>query len=135
MRCPRLLLLLLPGAAVAFVPISGPPPTTPTNPSACSSAAVGAAKIYNGEYPWRERWWPVAFERVTDKDKPHAFQLLGVPIAFWHNKQSGQWSAVEDTCPHRLAPLSEGRVDESGCIECPYHGACGRSNRIVQFMI
>lgn len=28
-----------------------------------------------------------------------------------------------DACPHRLAPLSQGRVDPStGCIECPYHG-------------
>ena len=27
-----------------------------------------------------------------------------------------------DECPHRLAPLSEGRVDEAGQIECPYHG-------------
>lgn len=25
-------------------------------------------------------------------------------------------------CPHRLAPLSEGRVDSSGRIECGYHG-------------
>jgi phenylpropionate dioxygenase-like ring-hydroxylating dioxygenase large terminal subunit len=28
-----------------------------------------------------------------------------------------------DACPHRLAPLSQGRVDPvTGCIECPYHG-------------
>ena len=28
-----------------------------------------------------------------------------------------------DACPHRLAPLSQGRIDpDSGCIECPYHG-------------
>lgn len=25
-------------------------------------------------------------------------------------------------CPHRLAPLSEGRVDAAGRLECPYHG-------------
>lgn len=25
-------------------------------------------------------------------------------------------------CPHRLAPLSEGRVDKEGRLECPYHG-------------
>ena len=30
---------------------------------------------------------------------------------------------MSDVCPHRLAPLSQGRVDpQSGCIECPYHG-------------
>ncbi len=25
-------------------------------------------------------------------------------------------------CPHRLAPLSEGRIDEQGCLQCCYHG-------------
>merc|ERR1719215_317146 len=35
---------------------------------------------------------------------------------------TSQWSVLEDVCPHRLAPLSQGRVSESGCIECPYHG-------------
>eukprot|EP00966_Prymnesium_polylepis_P267498 6179543-Prymnesium_polylepis.1 len=29
---------------------------------------------------------------------------------------------MSDACPHRLAPLSEGRVDAEGRIECPYHG-------------
>jgi len=29
---------------------------------------------------------------------------------------------MSDSCPHRAAPLSEGRIDESGQIECPYHG-------------
>ena len=30
---------------------------------------------------------------------------------------------MSDVCPHRMAPLSQGRIDpHSGCIECPYHG-------------
>lgn len=80
-----------------------------------------AAKIYNDDYPWEAKWWPVAFERVTDKTRPHAFELLGNPITYWWSGK--QWQATADTCPHRLAPLSEGRIDEMGCIECPYHGA------------
>ena len=28
----------------------------------------------------------------------------------------------EDRCPHRLAPLSEGRIDSSGTLMCSYHG-------------
>mgnify|MGYP001796055992 CR=1 FL=1 len=29
---------------------------------------------------------------------------------------------LADQCPHRLAPLSEGRINESGQLECPYDG-------------
>lgn len=30
--------------------------------------------------------------------------------------------AFVDRCPHRNVPLSLGRVDAAGCLECPYHG-------------
>ena len=47
------------------------------------------------------------------------------------------WSVVLDACPHRLAPLSQGRVDAAtGCLECPYHGwqfdATGACTKIPQ---
>jgi len=33
------------------------------------------------------------------------------------------WRVFADACPHRLAPLSEGRVEsETGCLQCAYHG-------------
>ncbi|KAJ8601791.1 hypothetical protein CTAYLR_006813 [Chrysophaeum taylorii] len=36
-------------------------------------------------------------------------------------KSDGLWRAFEDSCPHRCAPLSEGRI-EDGCLLCSYHG-------------
>ena len=47
---------------------------------------------------------------------------------------------LADTCPHRLAPLSEGRlaVDASGKtrLECSYHGwqfaGCGKCTKLPQ---
>ncbi|MFS8019090.1 putative pheophorbide a oxygenase [Helianthus anomalus] len=27
-------------------------------------------------------------------------------------------------CPHRLAPLSQGRIDQWGRLQCVYHGWC-----------
>ena len=33
-----------------------------------------------------------------------------------------RWNVLRDVCPHRLVPLSEGRIDESGQMECGYHG-------------
>ena len=55
--------------------------------------------------------------RELDDTIPHAFTLLGEPIVFWKDN-AGEWQCVADKCPHRLAPLSEGRVDEQGRIEC-----------------
>jgi 3-phenylpropionate/trans-cinnamate dioxygenase ferredoxin subunit len=34
----------------------------------------------------------------------------------------GNYYAIENTCPHRGGPLSEGRV-EAGEVICPWHGS------------
>ncbi len=36
--------------------------------------------------------------------------------------QNGAYYAIEDTCPHRGGPLSEGQVEGTAVI-CPWHGA------------
>ncbi|WP_431953144.1 non-heme iron oxygenase ferredoxin subunit [Actinacidiphila sp. bgisy167] len=36
-------------------------------------------------------------------------------------RDEGQYHALDDTCPHALASLSEGWV-EDGEVECPMHG-------------
>ncbi|MFN3361654.1 MAG: Rieske 2Fe-2S domain-containing protein [Pseudanabaenaceae cyanobacterium] len=66
-----------------------------------------------------EAWYPIAYERDLQKDKPQSFTLLGQPLVIWWD---GQWRVFADRCPHRLATLSEGRINEEGYLECPYHG-------------
>lgn len=48
----------------------------------------------------------------------------------WWEEKTSQWRVFEDQCPHRLAPLSQGRINQAGCLECPYHGWAfsGRGN-------
>lgn len=43
-------------------------------------------------------------------------------MAVWLHAPSGTWRSFADRCPHRLVPLSEGRVEPSGRIQCGYHG-------------
>lgn len=73
--------------------------------------------------------------RDFDAAVPHRFVLLGIPLVIWHdptwrssNSNSGSqgWRVFADVCPHRLVPLSEGRVTSSGRLECPYvsEGLC-----------
>jgi nitrite reductase/ring-hydroxylating ferredoxin subunit len=35
---------------------------------------------------------------------------------------TSSWVVCDAVCPHRLAPLSEGRITEAGHLECAYHG-------------
>lgn len=74
------------------------------------------------EFDWLENWYAVHFVRDLDRAKPTRFVLLGQPLAIWWQEKIQQWIVFSDRCPHRLAPLSEGRITEDGCLECPYHG-------------
>ncbi len=70
----------------------------------------------------KEAWYPVHYVEDLDKSKPTPFALLGRNIVIWWDKTGDRWRVFEDKCPHRLALLSEGRINESGLLECPYHG-------------
>ena len=67
----------------------------------------------------RNAWYVVAWSEELDHEKPTAVMVLGEPIVLWHSQ--GQLVAMEDRCPHRLAPLSLGRC-EDGNLRCMYHG-------------
>ncbi|KAJ1457783.1 hypothetical protein M885DRAFT_514857 [Pelagophyceae sp. CCMP2097] len=69
---------------------------------------------------WFDRWWPVGFAATTRRDEPLHVEILGADVVVWHDGAS--FRAATDRCPHRWARLSEGRVDEAGLLECPYHG-------------
>ncbi|KAK1582319.1 hypothetical protein Q3G72_013958 [Acer saccharum] len=59
-----------------------------------------------------------------DKRVPHGKKVLGLDIVVWWDKNESSWKVFDDACPHRLAPLSDGRIDKSGRLQCAYHGWC-----------
>lgn len=68
-------------------------------------------------------WIPIASASALKGLGPQRVQVMGLELAVWQANATGPWSVMSDACPHRLAPLSQGRVDpETNCIECPYHG-------------
>lgn len=83
---------------------------------------VAATASAPPDSPWRRSWYPVAYLADLDRSRPTAFTLLGDDLVLWWDQSSGQWRAFADVCPHRLVPLSEGRLNDSGELECPYHG-------------
>jgi phenylpropionate dioxygenase-like ring-hydroxylating dioxygenase large terminal subunit len=53
--------------------------------------------------------------------KPKRVVIAGRRYALWRDA-AGRAAAVDDACPHRLAPLSLGRVRPDGRLACGYHG-------------
>ena len=85
----------------------------------------------------RQNWFPVAPLADIPEDRPLAVTIAGVAIAIWTPRETEDYRAALDRCPHRLAPLSEGRLDDdSGNLMCSYHGwqfdGDGRCTRIPQ---
>ncbi|MGB0560976.1 MAG: Rieske 2Fe-2S domain-containing protein [Spirulinaceae cyanobacterium] len=77
---------------------------------------------FDGKFDWTDVWYPVHFVQDLDRTRPTRFVLLGQPLVIWWQATQQQWVVLADRCSHRLAPLSEGRLTEDGCLECPYHG-------------
>lgn len=76
----------------------------------------------DGTYEWAKQWYPLAFVEDLDPKVPHAMELLGQRLVLWRDAQE-RWRCFQDKCPHRLAPLSEGRIEPSdGTLMCSYHG-------------
>ena len=75
-----------------------------------------------GAQAWFQRWYPVAYLQDLDPAKPTAFTLLEQDLVLWFDRKEARWRAFADVCPHRLVPLSQGRLNGAGELECPYHG-------------
>ncbi|KAK8615262.1 hypothetical protein V6N13_069039 [Hibiscus sabdariffa] len=79
-------------------------------------------------FDWYSHWYPVMPVCDLDKTKPHAKRVLGLDLVVWWDRNENDWKVFDDTCPHRLAPLSEGRIDRWGRLQCVYHGWCFGGN-------
>ena len=76
------------------------------------------------QFDWLDHWYPFAPVCDLDPGAPHGKTVLGLSVVAWYDRGAGEWRVFDDTCPHRLAPLSEGRIDDKGRLQCVYHGWC-----------
>lgn len=73
-------------------------------------------------HDWRvlaRAWHPVASASELSRDAPLAVRLLDQEVVLY--RSGGALTAAADTCAHRGAPLSLGKVC-GGTLTCPYHG-------------
>ncbi|BAY90190.1 MULTISPECIES: aromatic ring-hydroxylating dioxygenase subunit alpha [unclassified Tolypothrix] len=70
-----------------------------------------------------QQWYPLSPVEDLALDQPTSVTLLGMRLVIWKPKSSQSFRVFLDQCPHRLAPLSEGRIDDkTGNLMCSYHG-------------
>jgi phenylpropionate dioxygenase-like ring-hydroxylating dioxygenase large terminal subunit len=67
----------------------------------------------------KDLWYPICPSGFV-KERPISVRRLGRKIALWRDSE-GTLHALEDRCPHRGAPLSQGVV-LGDRLACPYHG-------------
>ncbi|CAI0557940.1 unnamed protein product [Linum tenue] len=101
-----------------------------SSPVSVASPLEPAIDVAAGEekFDWYSQWYPVMPVCDLDKREPHAKQVLGMDVVVWWDRNENAWKVFDDMCPHRLAPLSEGRIDPSGRLQCAYHGWCFDGN-------
>jgi nitrite reductase/ring-hydroxylating ferredoxin subunit len=66
-------------------------------------------------------WYAVAFTSQVVDGAIFATRLWGEPLVLYRDSE-GSLVAAKDSCPHRSAPLSMGKINENGNLECFYHG-------------
>ncbi|CAN1269261.1 Protochlorophyllide-dependent translocon component 52, chloroplastic [Linum perenne] len=76
------------------------------------------------KFDWYAQWYPVMPVCDLDKKVPHGKKVMGIDVVVWWDCNENAWKVFDDMCPHRLAPLSEGRIDQWGRLQCVYHGWC-----------
>ncbi|KAK6915844.1 Rieske [2Fe-2S] iron-sulfur domain [Dillenia turbinata] len=98
-------------------------PTISTEPTDPSETEV---EIQNPDekFDWYAQWYPIMPVCDLDKRVPHGKRVMGIDVVVWWDRNENQWKVFDDCCPHRLAPLSEGRIDQWGRLQCVYHGWC-----------
>jgi hypothetical protein len=126
-RCPRAALRparahagagAQPGDAASlasFAAAAPPAPPKSTSPAVKEHTSLQPQPAVE-RVDWRRSWYAVAALDALEPDVPTAVTVMGQRIALWRDAE-GIWRALRDECPHRLAPLSEGRVAEDGTLQ------------------
>ncbi|KAF9595250.1 hypothetical protein IFM89_038253 [Coptis chinensis] len=91
-------------------------------------------EVQKEKFDWYSHWYPVMPLCDLDKKVPHAKKVLGIDIVVWWDRNEEKWQVFDDKCPHRLAPLSEGRIDQWGRLQCVYHGWCFNGSGDCKFI-
>lgn len=98
-----------------------PPAGRPADAAAPAPGATPAPAAADA-FAWQPQWYPAAAVECLKGDRPQPLQLLGQRCVVFKGAAESltDWIVLEDVCPHRLAPLSDGRLTASRELMCSY---------------
>ncbi|KAM5551856.1 protochlorophyllide-dependent translocon component 52, chloroplastic-like [Rosa sericea] len=99
-----------------------------------TSAPQVETQTQDEKFDWYAHWYPLMPVCDLDKRVPHAKKVLDIDVVVWWDRNESTWKVFDDACPHRLAPLSEGRIDQWGRLQCVYHGWCFNGSGDCKFI-
>ncbi|KAJ4835428.1 hypothetical protein Tsubulata_037696 [Turnera subulata] len=108
----------------AFTSLSSSSSTVSTESTTYTNEADPETDSQGEKFDWFSQWYPIMPVCDLDRRVPHAKRVMGLDVVVWWDRNEEAWKVFDDTCPHRLAPLSEGRIDQWGRLQCVYHGWC-----------
>ena len=115
--------------------------TTATVANPASAASSSSSKplsknqeaLSNRKFP--RTWVPLASVFELDPNRPTPLEFLDQKFVCYKQTTDesidDDWIVMDDVCPHRLVPLSEGRINRCGdeaagnattTVQCSYHG-------------
>jgi phenylpropionate dioxygenase-like ring-hydroxylating dioxygenase large terminal subunit len=118
-----------------------PSRVTMYDPAEPTTATASAQLAEANPDAWLNLWFPVMFASGVPGDGLVAATVFERPLVLFRDRNTSAVQCLADQCPHRLAPLSDGRLvvdDDTGTtrVECSYHGwqfsGCGRCTKLPQ---
>jgi phenylpropionate dioxygenase-like ring-hydroxylating dioxygenase large terminal subunit len=77
----------------------------------------------SADFNFFQHWYPLSPIEDLEPNRPTPVTILGKQLVIWKSSALKNYQVFLDRCPHRLAALSEGRIEEkTGTLMCSYHG-------------
>lgn len=70
--------------------------------------------------PFRH-WHCIGITSCIDTAQPYAINIGDLPLVIWKDRRNRYNSAL-NICKHMGSTLDKGKITQSGCLQCPYHG-------------
>jgi len=67
-------------------------------------------------------WQCIGILNKIDFSKPYKINIGDLPLVVWKDNINNQLISTINICKHMGSTLDQGKITDTGCLKCPYHG-------------